>query len=261
MDETIAISSPMEVTRCIHIGLLCAQDHAVDRPNMSDVVQMLNGESDLHQPRQPAFTFQIEMPNRAIPSKQEGVWSVNTVTTTMVEGRWRLSFFTFLFLFQQTILLLFYKIIVFVQFKDGFSPLYIKGWMNCSTFTWILGCKSGAWDSWNCWYSEGDVTSNHLQVSSQLRYVDFYVMAFQMKDVIIKARLKFPRNNIPASILKPYFIFNLLKEKMGSSQGIWQSPTKRILSPFKRPQLRVAWFNVSQSGDGKIGPHHKMSWP
>ncbi|XP_030461331.2 G-type lectin S-receptor-like serine/threonine-protein kinase At1g61370 isoform X2 [Syzygium oleosum] len=87
MDETIAISSPMEVTRCIHVGLLCVQHHAMDRPNMSDVVLMLSGESDLPQPRQPAFTFQTEMPNRAIPSKQEGIWSVNTVTNTMVEGR------------------------------------------------------------------------------------------------------------------------------------------------------------------------------
>ncbi|XP_056164602.1 G-type lectin S-receptor-like serine/threonine-protein kinase At1g61370 [Syzygium oleosum] len=87
MDETIAVSSPLEVTRCIHVGLLCVQDHAMDRPNMSDVVLMLSGESDLPQPRQPTFTFQTEMPNRAIPSKQEGVWSVNTVTSTTVEGR------------------------------------------------------------------------------------------------------------------------------------------------------------------------------
>ncbi|KAH0685263.1 hypothetical protein KY290_016533 [Solanum tuberosum] len=30
------------VMRCIHIGLLCVQDHAVYRPSMSDVVLMLS---------------------------------------------------------------------------------------------------------------------------------------------------------------------------------------------------------------------------
>ncbi|KAF8034836.1 hypothetical protein BT93_C0994 [Corymbia citriodora subsp. variegata] len=87
MDETIAVSPPLEVIRCIHVGLLCVQDHAMERPNMSAVVLMLSGESDLHQPRQPTFTFQTKMPNRAIPSQQEGIWSVNTVTNTTVKGR------------------------------------------------------------------------------------------------------------------------------------------------------------------------------
>ncbi|XP_030518683.2 G-type lectin S-receptor-like serine/threonine-protein kinase SD1-13 [Rhodamnia argentea] len=87
MDEAIAVSSALEVTRCIHVGLLCVQDHAMDRPNMSNVVLMLSGESDLPQARQPIFTFQTEMPNFATPSQQESIWSVNTATNTMVEGR------------------------------------------------------------------------------------------------------------------------------------------------------------------------------
>ncbi|KAF8034837.1 LOW QUALITY PROTEIN: hypothetical protein BT93_C0995 [Corymbia citriodora subsp. variegata] len=87
LDEAIAVSSPLEVTRCIRVGLLCVQDHAINRPNMSDVVLMLSSESDLPQPRQPTFTFQTKMPNGDIPSQQESIWSVNTVTTTMVEGR------------------------------------------------------------------------------------------------------------------------------------------------------------------------------
>ncbi|KAL3740273.1 hypothetical protein ACJRO7_021537 [Eucalyptus globulus] len=86
-DVAMAVSSPLEVKRCIHVGLLCGQDHATDRPNMSNVVLMLSGESDLPQPRQPIFTFQVEMPNRSIPSQQESIWSVNTITNTMVEGR------------------------------------------------------------------------------------------------------------------------------------------------------------------------------
>ncbi|XP_056161507.1 G-type lectin S-receptor-like serine/threonine-protein kinase At1g61370 isoform X1 [Syzygium oleosum] len=87
MDEAIAVSFPLEVTRCIHVGLLCVQDHTMDRPNMTNVVLMLSGESDPPQPRQPIFTFQTEMPNRSIPSQQESIWSVNTVTNTMFEGR------------------------------------------------------------------------------------------------------------------------------------------------------------------------------
>ncbi|KAF8030034.1 hypothetical protein BT93_E2454 [Corymbia citriodora subsp. variegata] len=87
MDEAIAVSFPLEVIRCIHVGLLCVQDHAMDRPNMMNVVLMLSGESDLPQPRQPIFTFQTEMPNHGIPSQKESLWSVNTVTNTMVEGR------------------------------------------------------------------------------------------------------------------------------------------------------------------------------
>ncbi|KAL3738054.1 hypothetical protein ACJRO7_019563 [Eucalyptus globulus] len=86
-DVAMAVSSPLEVTRCIHVGLLCVQDHAPDRPNMLNVVLILSGESDLPQPRQPIFTFQAEMPNRSIPSQQESIWSVNTITNTVVEGR------------------------------------------------------------------------------------------------------------------------------------------------------------------------------
>ncbi|KAL3740271.1 hypothetical protein ACJRO7_021535 [Eucalyptus globulus] len=83
-DVEMAVSSPLEVTRCSHVGLLCVQDHATDRPNMSNVVLMLSGESDLPQPR-PIFTFQAEMPNGSIPSQQESIRSVNTITNTVVE--------------------------------------------------------------------------------------------------------------------------------------------------------------------------------
>ncbi|XP_039169021.1 G-type lectin S-receptor-like serine/threonine-protein kinase At1g61370 isoform X1 [Eucalyptus grandis] len=87
MDVAMAVSFPLEITRCIHVGLLCVQDHATDRPNMSNVVLMLSGESDLPQPRQPMFTFQAERPNRSIPPQQESIRSVNTITNTLVEGR------------------------------------------------------------------------------------------------------------------------------------------------------------------------------
>ncbi|KAL1190774.1 putative cysteine-rich receptor-like protein kinase 23 [Cardamine amara subsp. amara] len=48
-----------DVTRCIHIALLCVQEDVEDRPNMSEIVQMLLTTSSiaLAVPRQPGFPF------------------------------------------------------------------------------------------------------------------------------------------------------------------------------------------------------------
>ncbi|KAL8217915.1 hypothetical protein R6Q57_021288 [Mikania cordata] len=49
-------STPKEVMTCIHVGLLCVQDHATDRPTMSEVVSMLTNENmHLPDPKPPAF--------------------------------------------------------------------------------------------------------------------------------------------------------------------------------------------------------------
>nr|XP_034899817.1 G-type lectin S-receptor-like serine/threonine-protein kinase SD1-13 [Populus alba] len=45
-----------QVLRCIHVGLLCVEDNAVDRPIMSDVISMLTSEAQLPLPKQPAFS-------------------------------------------------------------------------------------------------------------------------------------------------------------------------------------------------------------
>ncbi|KAJ0939147.1 putative protein kinase RLK-Pelle-DLSV family [Helianthus annuus] len=48
--------SHTEVMTCIHVGLLCVQDHATDRPTMSEVISMLTNENlHLPEPKQPAF--------------------------------------------------------------------------------------------------------------------------------------------------------------------------------------------------------------
>lgn len=86
MDEAIADAfSSTEVMRCIQLGLLCTQDHATDRPNMSAVVLMLNGESKLSQPKQSAYTFQSLLARKV--QSQEGIRSMNNITITTVEGR------------------------------------------------------------------------------------------------------------------------------------------------------------------------------
>ncbi|XP_060190821.1 receptor-like serine/threonine-protein kinase SD1-6 [Lycium barbarum] len=78
MDETLSSSfSPATVLRCIYVGLLCVQDHAADRPSMSDVVLMLSSEMDLPQPKQLAFIFQ-----RWLDSE-----SINDITVSVAEGR------------------------------------------------------------------------------------------------------------------------------------------------------------------------------
>ncbi|KAK3431974.1 hypothetical protein EUGRSUZ_E04137 [Eucalyptus grandis] len=87
MDAAIANAfSALEVMRCIQVGLLCTQDHAIDRPNMSAVVLMLNGESELSQPKQPAYTFQRLLAQQ-VQSQEGSIRSMNTISITTVEGR------------------------------------------------------------------------------------------------------------------------------------------------------------------------------
>ncbi|XP_034899851.1 G-type lectin S-receptor-like serine/threonine-protein kinase CES101 isoform X2 [Populus alba] len=48
--------SKEQVLSCIHVGLLCVEDNAVDRPIMSEVISMLTSEAQLPLPKQPAFS-------------------------------------------------------------------------------------------------------------------------------------------------------------------------------------------------------------
>lgn len=56
VDPTLTTGSTTEMMRCIHIGLLCVQENAADRPTMASVVLMLSSYSlTLAVPSQPAF--------------------------------------------------------------------------------------------------------------------------------------------------------------------------------------------------------------
>lgn len=58
MDPLLTDGLMDEFLRFIHIGLLCVQEDAFDRPTMSSVVVMLKGETvTLSQPQQPAFSM------------------------------------------------------------------------------------------------------------------------------------------------------------------------------------------------------------
>ncbi|XVF18253.1 hypothetical protein REPUB_Repub11eG0005100 [Reevesia pubescens] len=77
-----------ETLRCIHIGLLCVQEFAKDRPNMSSVVSMLNSEIvDLPTPKQPAFTQRDFTKDAESFLIMQDRFSVNDVTITDFDGR------------------------------------------------------------------------------------------------------------------------------------------------------------------------------
>ncbi|KAM4127390.1 hypothetical protein ACJW30_02G086300 [Castanea mollissima] len=80
IDQTLGDGSRSEITRCIHIGLLCVQENVAYRPTIASVVQMLNSDSSsLPTPAQPAFlTYSdierditlLESTSRAFESEQ-----------------------------------------------------------------------------------------------------------------------------------------------------------------------------------------------
>ncbi|KAF8047287.1 hypothetical protein N665_3116s0006 [Sinapis alba] len=80
-----------EITRCIHIALLCVQEEAEDRPTMSAIVQMLTTSSvALAVPRPPGFFFKSrhEEVGRAGPSMHmSALCSVDDASITSVAPR------------------------------------------------------------------------------------------------------------------------------------------------------------------------------
>ncbi|KAI6703915.1 hypothetical protein NL676_013051 [Syzygium grande] len=88
IDESMGDScSREEALRCIQIGLLCVQEFAEDRPNMSAVVFMLaNKDVVLASPKRPAYVFKSKYHGASLPAS-DGTASANDVTISMVEGR------------------------------------------------------------------------------------------------------------------------------------------------------------------------------
>lgn len=89
IDPMLIDSSPMDkALRFVHIGLLCIQEDATERPTMSSVVLMLGSESMiLPQPTKPP----LHMGRRVVASEQSssnaGTPSSNEVTISDVEPR------------------------------------------------------------------------------------------------------------------------------------------------------------------------------
>ncbi|KAL4626192.1 hypothetical protein ACB092_05G077700 [Castanea dentata] len=91
IDPTILDEScpPLEVLRCIHVGLLCVQDQASDRPTMLDVVTMLSNEThQLFPPKQPAFFINtVQEESSDVTKIKPRKCSINNVTITEMEAR------------------------------------------------------------------------------------------------------------------------------------------------------------------------------
>ncbi|KAK7338984.1 hypothetical protein VNO77_19619 [Canavalia gladiata] len=76
------------IFRCIHIGLLCVQEFATDRPTMATVISMLNSEIvDLPPPRKPAFVLRQNMLSTMSFEKGNDLYSLNSVSISDIEGR------------------------------------------------------------------------------------------------------------------------------------------------------------------------------
>ncbi|VAH53674.1 unnamed protein product [Triticum turgidum subsp. durum] len=86
VDSFIAASCPLhEVVRCIHVGLLCVQDHPNDRPLMSSVMFMLENESAMLPPPKHPVYFALGNPKGEQAS--ENTSSSNAMSITMLKGR------------------------------------------------------------------------------------------------------------------------------------------------------------------------------
>lgn len=87
VDPVISHDAPcqdLSLKRCIHAALLCVQDNASDRPNISEVIVLLsnensNGESaTLPTPKKPAFfSLKIEDDNIAAAKETSSLYFVS----------------------------------------------------------------------------------------------------------------------------------------------------------------------------------------
>ncbi|KMZ63619.1 S-locus receptor kinase (SRK) [Zostera marina] len=87
IDSSVCDSYLMnEVSRCIHVGLLCVQDHVSDRPAMSSVARMLENQSSLDiVAKRPTFTVGVDNDNTEV--KRTSVVSFNDITITDLHAR------------------------------------------------------------------------------------------------------------------------------------------------------------------------------
>ncbi|KAK7342871.1 hypothetical protein VNO80_25828 [Phaseolus coccineus] len=75
-----------EVQRCIHIGLLCVEHYANDRPTMSDIISILTSKSPIVSlPLKPAFYIQRYMYNENLSSLELCTGSTVEITSSTIE--------------------------------------------------------------------------------------------------------------------------------------------------------------------------------
>ena len=89
VDSLLAEAYPAhEVSRCVHIGLLCVQEQATHRPTMAEIVFMLGNETTLPPPNKPAFINRRIINSGQDSSSSAGApASINNVTISVLEAR------------------------------------------------------------------------------------------------------------------------------------------------------------------------------
>ncbi|TYI42253.1 hypothetical protein ES332_A01G085300v1 [Gossypium tomentosum] len=87
-DEFLAETGDLsDLLRCIHISLLCIQQHPEERPNMSSVVLMLGSHNELPLPKQPGFLFYKKPFEADCSSGNDGSSSRNEISLSLLEAR------------------------------------------------------------------------------------------------------------------------------------------------------------------------------
>ncbi|BFG28711.1 hypothetical protein CerSpe_149850 [Prunus speciosa] len=89
MDPTVGDSCINDqVLRCIHVGLLCVEEDAANRPTMSAVVSMLTNESTpLALPTKPAFFVGRKLAEAGVGGNQLEIASVNNLSNSDFDAR------------------------------------------------------------------------------------------------------------------------------------------------------------------------------
>ncbi|XP_043688974.1 receptor-like serine/threonine-protein kinase SD1-8 [Telopea speciosissima] len=88
VDSSMADSYPAhEVSKCIQVGLLCVQESASDRPTMSRVVFMLENETKIPTPNQPALILKRTLKGLESSTSETGSCSINEMTMTVLDPR------------------------------------------------------------------------------------------------------------------------------------------------------------------------------
>ncbi|KAM1239921.1 hypothetical protein ACFX2J_045297 [Malus domestica] len=89
IDESVRETCQLdEALRCIHVGFLCVQEAPADRPTMSLVIRMLQGNESTSLPpsKEPAFSTHRNS-SHVRSSQTPTIYSHNAVTMSLPEGR------------------------------------------------------------------------------------------------------------------------------------------------------------------------------
>ncbi|CAM8903695.1 unnamed protein product [Rhodiola kirilowii] len=88
VDESLTESyDTSEVTRAIHVGLLCVQENSHNRPDMGNVVSMLSSDSRLPPAKVPGFFTSMKSVKPDSSSSNVDLCSVNEMSITLMSPR------------------------------------------------------------------------------------------------------------------------------------------------------------------------------